>query len=231
MTDTPSRHEMTRVFTALDLKSVGADGAFEGYASLFNAEDLGRDVIEPGAFNRSLKKRGAAGIRMLFQHDPAQPIGTWTSLVEDARGLYAKGQLTLDVAMAREVLALMREGALDGLSIGFREVRGQRDARSGIRKLKEIDLWEISVVTFPMQPDARILRVRAAPFTGRVPTPREFERWLTQDAGLTRSQARAVMRDGLKGLTGQQEAAEGSSGQEALLASIRRARLMIANSL
>lgn len=231
MTDTPSRHAMTHVFTALDLKSVGADGLFEGYASLFDTEDLGRDVIDRGAFARSLKRRGVAGIKMLFQHDPAQPIGTWTALAEDARGLYARGQLTLDVAKAREVLALMREGALDGLSIGFREVRGQRDQRSGVRRLKEIDLWEISVVTFPMQPDARILSVRSAPFAGRVPTAREFERWLTRDAGLTRSQARALMRDGLKGLAGRPEADAGPSGHEALLASIRRARLMIASSL
>ncbi len=104
-----------------------------------------------------------------------------------------------EVAKAREVFALMRAGAVDGLSIGFRMVKGQRD-RFGVRRLEKIDLWEISVVTFPMQPQARVSAIKQDPFAGRVPTTREFERWLTQDAGFTRSQARALMRDGFKGL-------------------------------
>lgn len=231
MHDTPSRQTMAHAFTPLDLKSVTPDGLFEGYASLFDAEDLGRDVIAPGAFAASLAKRGAAGIKMLFQHDPGQPIGVWTSLVEDARGLYATGRLTTEVPKAREVLALMRDGAVDGLSIGFRAVKGRRDARSGIRHLKEIDLWEISVVTFPMQPDARVLRVKSSPFAGRVPTPREFERWLTRDAGLTRGEARAVMRDGLKGLAGPRDAAAGRRQTAELAGAIRRARELIRRSI
>ncbi len=231
MHDTPSRRSMTHVLMPLDLKGVSADGLFEGYASLFDAEDLGRDVIAPGAFSASLRKRGAGGIKMLFQHDPGQPIGVWTSLVEDARGLYVTGRLTTEVPKAREVLALMRDGAVDGLSIGFRAVKGRRDARSGIRHLKEIDLWEISVVTFPMQPEARVLRVKASPFAGRVPTPREFERWLTRDAGLSRSQARAVMRDGLKGLCSPRDAAAGSTTDETLAGLIRRARDLVRHSI
>ena len=231
MHDTPSRRSMTHVSMPLDLKSVSADGLFEGYASLFDAEDLGRDVIAPGAFAASLRKRGPGGIKMLFQHDPGQPIGVWTSLVEDGRGLYVTGRLTTEVPKAREVLALMRDGAVDGLSIGFRTVKGRRDARSGIRHLKEIDLWEISVVTFPMQPEARVLRVKSSAFSGRVPTPREFERWLTRDAGLTRSQARAVMRDGLKGLAAPRDAAPGSTPEEALAGLIRRARVLVRESI
>jgi HK97 family phage prohead protease len=85
----------------------------------------------------------------------------WTSLKEDARGLYARGRLMPEVARAREVLALMRAGALDGLSIGFRAVQGRRDARSGIRRLLKVDLWEISVVTFPLLPDARVAHVKS----------------------------------------------------------------------
>ncbi len=141
---------------------LNANGSFEGYASVFGAEDQGGDVVMPGAFRASLARRGAADIRMLFQHDPAQPIGAWEAIREDARGLYVRGRLTLDVARAREILALMREGALDGLSIGFRTRKAMRDARTGQRRLYEIDLWEISVVTFPMLPGARVSAVKAA---------------------------------------------------------------------
>lgn len=138
------------------------DGIFEGYASLFGAEDQGRDVVMPGAFRASLARRGANNIRMLFQHDPAQPIGAWEIIREDARGLYVRGHLIEDVARAREILALMREGALDGLSIGFRTRKAVRDARTGQRRLYEIDLWEISIVTFPILPGARVSAVKAA---------------------------------------------------------------------
>jgi Escherichia/Staphylococcus phage prohead protease len=152
-------HELK--FTPLDLKRVEPDGTFAGYASLFNTEDMGRDIVLPGAFRDSLAKRGAAGIRLLYQHNPAEPIGVWESLKEDARGLYARGRLMLAVARAREVLALMRAGALDGLSIGFRAVTGNRDAKTGIRRLARIDLWEISIVTFPLLPEARVAHVKA----------------------------------------------------------------------
>jgi HK97 family phage prohead protease len=144
----------------LRLDGVEADGSFSGYASLFGRVDLGRDVVERGAFARSLEKRGAAGIRMLFQHDPATPIGSWQEVHEDARGLFVRGQLALDSARAREVHALMRGRALDGLSIGFRTVRARKEAKSGVRRILEADLWEISVVTFPMLPEARVDSVK-----------------------------------------------------------------------
>jgi uncharacterized protein len=196
-------------FHALDIKKVAFDGTFAGYASVFNRQDLGADVVLPGAFRKSLSARGASGIRMLFQHDPNQPIGVWEKLYEDARGLYARGRLTTEVAKAREVHSLMRSGAIDGLSIGFRAMRGRRDARTGIRNLAEIDLWEISIVTFPMLPEARVAHVKSRAFDGRTPTEREFERWLTQDAGFTRTEARAVMRDGLTGLKALRDARPG----------------------
>ena len=155
-------------FARAALSHVEADGTFAGYASLFGKTDLGRDVVMPGAFNASLASRGAAGVKMLFQHDPAEPIGVWTEIREDGQGLYVKGRLTTDVAKAREVLALMRAGALDGLSIGFRTVRGRTDAKTGVRRLYEVDLWEISVVTFPMQPEARVVSVKTARDTLRI---------------------------------------------------------------
>jgi HK97 family phage prohead protease len=97
---------------------------------------------------------------MLYQHDPLQPIGVWDEIREDDRGLFVKGRLTTGVARAREVLSLMRAGALDGLSIGYRTVRGRTDGKSGVRQLLEVDLWEISVVTFPMLPEARVAAVK-----------------------------------------------------------------------
>ncbi|MBS0243244.1 MAG: HK97 family phage prohead protease [Proteobacteria bacterium] len=202
-------HATEAHFTALDLKAIADDGVFEGYASLFNREDLGRDIVAPGAFAQSIAQKGAAGIRLLFQHDPAQPIGVWTSLVEDAKGLFVRGRLTPGVARAREVLSLMRAGAIDGLSIGFRPLKARRDRARGIRLIEKVDLWEISIVTFPMLPGARIEAAKSRPFARRLPTEREFEQWLTQEAGLTRSEARAVIRHGLKGLAGTRDAAPG----------------------
>jgi len=147
-------------FAPVDLKSVEADGTFSGYASLFGEVDLGRDVVMPGAFRDSLAARGPRGVKLLFQHDPNEPIGVWLDLAEDGKGLRARGRLMPEVTRGREVLSLMRAGALDGLSIGFRTVTGRSDPKSGVRRLHKIDLWEISVVTFPMLPEARVSTVK-----------------------------------------------------------------------
>ena len=143
--------------------ALAADGTFTGYASLFDTPDMGNDIIAPGAFAESLARRGPRGVKLLFQHDPAQPIGIWKNLREDARGLYAEGQLSIDNSKARDVLALLRSGAIDGLSIGFRASSANRTAKGGLRRLTKIDLWEISVVTFPMLPGARVTSVKAQP--------------------------------------------------------------------
>jgi HK97 family phage prohead protease len=144
----------------LPLLQANEAGAFSGYASLFDVVDSGGDVVMAGAFARSLIKRGAHGVKMLWQHQAAEPIGLWTSIVEDARGLKVEGRLDLSVARAREPLSLMRKGAIDGLSIGFRTLRATTEKSSGVRRLHEIDLWEISVVTFPMLSQARIGAVK-----------------------------------------------------------------------
>lgn len=184
--------ECKRADLALD--AVEADGTFSGYASLFNKADLGRDVIEPGAFARSIAARKAGGVRMLFQHDPNQPIGTWKVLREDARGLFVSGRLAAGSERAGEVLSLLRAGALDGLSIGFRTVRARTDKAAGVRRILEADLWEISVVTFPMMPEARIDRVKrdAKPLGVGA-----MERWLRQSVGLSGLDAQAASRRGL----------------------------------
>ncbi|HEV7255453.1 MAG TPA: HK97 family phage prohead protease [Mesorhizobium sp.] len=137
------------------------EGVFAGYASLFGRTDLGGDTVERGAFGRSLAKRGRSGIRMLFQHDPKEPIGAWEEMREDATGLWVRGRLALGTARGREVLSLFRAGALDGLSIGFRTVRAEAHRATGLRRILEADLWEVSVVTFPMVPGARVSHVKA----------------------------------------------------------------------
>ncbi|MCO5073515.1 MAG: HK97 family phage prohead protease [Rhizobiaceae bacterium] len=209
-----------RKFAELGLSKVEEDGSFSGYASLFGKVDLAKDVMERGAFAQSLKRRGADSIRMLFQHDPNEPIGTWSEIREDARGLFVRGRLAKDVGRAREVLSLMRAKALDGLSIGFRTVRAKPDTAKGVRRIIEADLWEISIVTFPMLLEARVAQVK-----GRLPTVREFERWLTREAGLTRSDARMVIAKGFANLTRERDAAEKQSGD--LAGTIRAAtRLM-----
>lgn len=137
---------------------VRIEGAvIEGYASLFGAVDQGGDVVEAGAFGRALKRLADKGgkVRMLWQHDPAQPIGIWDEVREDGRGLYVKGRILTETARGREAAALIGAGAMDGLSIGYRTIQASKDAQ-GRRLLREVELWEVSVVTFPMLPEARI---------------------------------------------------------------------------
>jgi len=134
------------------------DGArISGYASFFGEEDTGRDVVEPGAYCDSLARISAEGrrVKMLWQHDPARVIGVWDEVCEDKRGLFVAGRLLTDVALGREAAALIEAGALDGLSIGYTVKRATRDDQ-GRRRLKELELWEVSLVTFPMLPSARV---------------------------------------------------------------------------
>jgi len=140
--------------------TIHADGLIEGYASLFGELDQARDMVMPGAFARSLRLRGPRRVPMLFQHDPAEPIGVWLELREDHRGLLARGRLIPEVARARELHALLKAGGIDGLSIGFRAVRGRIDPKTRIRRLFDVDLWEISLVTFPLLTGARVHAVK-----------------------------------------------------------------------
>ena len=128
-----------------------------GYASIFGARDQGGDIVMPGAYAASLARLAEAGgrVRMLWQHDAAQPIGVWDEVHEDARGLWVKGRLLTEVARAREAAALMEAGAVDGLSIGYRTLRAEKLPGGG-RKLVELELWEVSLVTFPMLAVARV---------------------------------------------------------------------------
>jgi uncharacterized protein len=143
--------------------ALAPDGSIAGYASLFGEIDQARDMVMPGAFTQTLKSRGLRKIPMLFQHDPSEPVGVWLELREDLRGLWARGRLIPDVRRGRELLALLRAGAVDGLSIGYRTERGKIEPRTRIRKLYQVDLWEISIVTFPLLNGARVSAVKQAP--------------------------------------------------------------------
>jgi HK97 family phage prohead protease len=134
------------------------DGAvIEGYASVFGVADQGGDIVLAGAYAASLKRLGAEGrrVKMLWQHDPGQPLGVWDEICEDAHGLWVKGRVLTDLARGREAAALLAAGAIDGLSIGYRTIKADRDAK-GRRLLAEVELWEVSLVTFPMLPEARV---------------------------------------------------------------------------
>ncbi len=128
-----------------------------GYASLFGKRDQGGDVVLKGAYAGSLGALAKSGraVKMLWQHDPAQPIGVWDEVREDATGLWVKGRILTEVEKGREAVALLAAGAIDGLSIGYRTVRAERDGK-GQRLLSELELWEVSLVTFPMLPEARV---------------------------------------------------------------------------
>lgn len=128
-----------------------------GYASLFGVRDQGGDVVAQGAYAASLARLGKKGerVRMLWQHDPGQPIGIWDEVREDSHGLWVKGRILTEVEKGREAAALLAAGAIDGLSIGYRTVRAERDGK-GRRLLQELELWEVSLVTFPMLPEARV---------------------------------------------------------------------------
>lgn len=132
----------------------------EGYASLWGVADLNGDVVAKGAFQHTLAVTEATGVRMLHQHESRSPVGVWDEMREDDRGLWVRGRIMDWSADARFAQALARAGAIDGLSIGFRSRRARRDGR--LRVLAEVELWEVSLVTFPMAPGARF-RLKTRP--------------------------------------------------------------------
>lgn len=177
----------------LQIKSISEDGTIEGYGSVFGVKDNYDDVIQKGAFDGSIRDHKSAGTMpaMLWQHEADEPIGVWTEMVEDSHGLLLKGRLCLDTACGREAYALLKMGALNGLSIGFVSKKWIYDQKSEIRTLTEIDLWEVSLVTFPANEAARITGVKTAD-VGTLHSIRDAERVL-RDAGLSADVARAFV--------------------------------------
>lgn len=186
----PGRRE-TRAFT-LSLKATGDDGTIEGYGSVFGVRDNWDDIIAKGAFATSLADHKSAGTMpaMLWQHEADEPIGVWTEMKEDAKGLYIKGQLVLETMRGKEAHALLKAGALNGLSIGFMSKQWSYDTETDIRTLTEVDLWEVSLVTFPANEKARITNVKASP--DDLATPKDAERIL-REAGFSKTDATAIV--------------------------------------
>lgn len=190
----------------LDLKAISDEGAIEGYASTFGNIDKGGDKVMPGAFVDGLAVARQTGrtVKMLWNHDPGQPIGVWDDFAEDAKGLFGKGRLVMDVPKAREVHALMKAGAIGGLSIGYRTLDAAPDGNA--RALKKLELVEVSPVTFPMNEEAKLTSVKTEGLAkiieklaaGDLLTVREFE-YLVKGLGLSNSEAERAARINLKG--------------------------------
>lgn len=157
----PTMRERKRLRCPLHLKSLDSHGRFAGYASVFGVIDQQRDIMLPGAFAGTLKGR-AGDVKLLWQHQQEEPIGVFDRLFEDARGLYVECRLLLGVQKANEAYLLLKAGAVSGLSIGYSPVRYTLDAGSGVRRLSEVELWEVSLVTFPANGRANVTVVKSA---------------------------------------------------------------------
>lgn len=209
--------------SALKIKAVSEDGVIEGYGAVFGLADTYNDVIAPGAFSGSLSQHKSDGTMpaMLWQHETDEPIGVWTSMVEDAKGLKITGKLCMDSAQGKEAYALLKMGALNGLSIGFIAKEWNYDVESDVRTLTGIDLWEVSLVTFPSQAKAQVSSVKAA---GDMPAPKDAERIL-RDAGFSKADATAfvsrVMRMGEERREAAQSIARAQQAAERLLSALK----------
>ena len=166
-------------------------GEFEGYASVFNNIDLGNDVIKTGAFRKSLRKRGVKGVKLLYQHKTDMPIGVFEEIKEDEHGLMVKGKLALKTQAGQEAYELLKMGALDAMSIGFRANPDEvsYDKRTNKRMIGEVDLMEISLVTFPMNPQAKVRSVK-----GEEVSIREWENGMRDAFSLSRSEAKVAAK-------------------------------------
>lgn len=186
----------------LEIKSVSETGVFSGYGSVFHNEDSYGDVVRPGAFKKSLAEWAKKGRLppMLWQHDRREPIGVFTKMVEDEKGLFVEGRLLIDdIPQARAAYALLKEKALGGMSIGYREILIEQDHDEKVTNLLELDLWEVSVVTFPANEEATVDSVKSALAGGGLPTLPEFEKFL-RDAGFSKSQSVSIASHGLRQL-------------------------------
>jgi HK97 family phage prohead protease len=190
----------------LDVKMIGEEGEFEGYASVFETLDSYGDRVKSGAFQESLMRRKPNEIAMLWQHNANEVIGVWTGFMEDERGLRCTGKLIRETQRGAEAYALMKEGAIQGLSIGF-IVEESREAQDGAREIVRVDLWEVSVVTFPANPDANVMGVRHALATGQEVTKRDMEHAL-KELGLSRRQAQRFIADGFDAMIAERDAGD-----------------------
>lgn len=202
---------MNRLNFAFELKALDDEsGEFEGYASVFGNKDQGGDIVVKGAFANAIKARGAKGVKMLADHDSTKRIGVWTDMAEDESGLRVKGRLLTEKQIGRDAHIDLKAGALTGLSIGGRTKTDAYDGRKRARMIKEFDLYEISLVTFPMNEQAQVfavkslsdltvddyrdieatLRTKGLSRADAVKAVSGFKDWLQRDAGVPETFAR-----------------------------------------
>lgn len=175
-----------------EVKDLTATGSFCGYGNVYGVVDQGDDVVAAGAFAESLKEWAAKGRMpaLLWQHNSRQPIGAYTSMKEDGVGLYVEGALALKTQMGAEAHELMKVKAISGLSIGFLTREDSYDQKTGIRTIKKGDLYECSLVTFPMNDASRVAAVKTIEEIGDLSGA---EHYLREVGGVSRSEAKAII--------------------------------------
>ncbi|WFQ81471.1 HK97 family phage prohead protease [Xenorhabdus sp. SF857] len=192
-----------RLDVPLKIKSVSDSGEFEGYGSVFGVKDSYDDIVVSGAFANTLKQWNEKGSlpALLWQHRMDEPIGIYTEMKEDEVGLYLRGRLLIeDDPLAKRAHAHMKAGSLSGLSIGYILKDWEYDRTKEAFLLKDLDLWEVSLVTFPANDEARVSEVKSAFARGEIPSQKSIERVL-RDVGLSLTQARALMASGYRALS------------------------------
>jgi hypothetical protein len=185
----------------LDVKDVGEDGAIEGLAAAYGNVDHGGDILLPGAFTKTLK--GRKTLPMLLYHDQRLPIGVWSAFEDTPKGLKLKGRITTVTATGAEALALARDGALGGLSIGYRALKERYTDTA--RELSEVSLHETSLVAIPMNERAQVTRVKDILANGNLPSVRQFEEFLRDAGGFSKSLAAAIAGKATPHLRGEPE--------------------------
>lgn len=204
----------------LTLKAAGDDGVIEGYGSVFGVMDAYADIVAAGAFAESLKAHKAAGTMpaMLWQHDSDEPVGVWTEMVEDDKGLLVRGRLAMGTTRGREASELLKMRAINGLSIGFYSRQWSYDTETDVRTLTAVDLWEVSLVTFPANRDARVQSIKSI---DDLATLKDCERLLRDAGGFSRSEATALVSR-IKSLGGRSDSDGGQQAAELMQALARR---------
>jgi len=208
-------------------EDIAEDGSFTGYGSVFGVVDSYQEIVAPKAFKASLAELKAKKrkVPVLWQHDSRAPIGIYNELIEDDTGLKVTGRLLInEVDKAREALALMKAGAVTGLSIGYWVRKSSYDEKTGIRTLTQLDLVEVSLVTFPANDEARVDAVKMKLAHGELPTLSEFERFL-REAGFSKTKAAVIANHGLSHLlrseSGSEVANEGIKALSDALAGLK----------
>lgn len=181
-------------------------GIFEGYGSIFGNIDSYRDIVEKGAFERSLRENGLP--TLLWQHDTREVIGRYTEAVEDERGLRVRGELNLDVQKGKEAYALLKQGAMRGLSIGYIVRKYEIDEEEEVKRLTDVDLMEVSVVTFPANREATVTN------TKRAENIRDFEILLREVGGYSASQAKLIAAKGFRAFEQEQREVSGDNDED-----------------